>query len=76
MASDGTGAIYIPLEEVWTFIQKYGPKLDGEIVYGVPHVVDQDLVIDYAYSSDNHPTTWVEKPKAVLQWDELKKKGG
>jgi hypothetical protein len=76
MASDGTGSIYIPLEEFWSFVQKYGPKFDGESVWGVPRVVGEDLVIDYAYSSEAPPQTWKEKPPAVLQWEEHRKAGG
>lgn len=78
MAADGTGTIYIPLEEFWTFVTKYAPDHSGEIVFGVPRVRERggDLEIDYAFSTDNHPSTWAEKPQALLQWKELEKKGG
>jgi hypothetical protein len=76
MGADGTGTIYIPLEEFWAFAQKYGPRLEGESVYGVPRVENDDLVIDYAFSTEAHPNTWATKPPAVVQWDDQKKKGG
>ena len=75
MAHDGEGKIYIPLEEFWKFVQKWAPG-DGsaEIRFGVPQFNDSDMVIDYAFSTECHPTEWAEKPKAVAQWDELKAK--
>jgi hypothetical protein len=74
MASDGTGTIYIPLAEFWEFVSKFSPRFDGESVYGVPRVVGDDLVIDYAFSSECHPSSWMRKPDAVRQWDEQKRK--
>lgn len=76
MGADGTGSIYIPLAEFWTFAQKYGPKLDGEVVYGVPRIENDDLVIDYAFSTEAHPSSWAKKPDSVVQWEDHKKKGG
>lgn len=72
MGADGTGSIYIPLAEFWEFVAKYSPDHHGETVYGVPRVENDDLVIDYAFSTEAHPSTWETKPPSVTQWGELK----
>ena len=73
MAYDGEGTVYIPLEEFWEFVQRYVPVTKGaETAFGVPRVECGDLVIDYACSTDCHPTEWATPPKAVQQWKDLK----
>ena len=73
MAYDGTGKIYIPLEEFWAFVQKYVPATEGaEVAFGVPQVNSRDIMIDYAYSTEGNPNDWAELPEAVKQWKALK----
>lgn len=70
---DAEGQISIPLEEFWEFVNKYHSLDHCEMALGVPRVVDGDLVIDYAASTECDPRQWAVKPKAVTQWEELKK---
>ena len=74
MAHDGEGKIYIPLEEFWKFVQKWAPG-DGtsEIRFGVPQFTESDVVIDYAFSTEGPPEDWATPPKAITQWDDLRK---
>ena len=75
MAHDGTGTVYIPLEEFWKFVHEYMPDLKGaEVAYGVPRVKDDggDLEIDYAFSTECAPSDWAKTPDAVKQWTDLK----
>lgn len=71
MGAEGT--IEIDLVELWTWIAKQHPDM-GEVAYGVPRVnkSNQTLEIDFASSTDGHPSGWAKKPKAVTQWEELK----
>jgi hypothetical protein len=77
VAHDGEGKIYIPMEDFWKFVHEYAPG-DGsaEIIFGVPQFreADSDMVIDYAFSTECPPRDWATKPKAAIQWDELKEK--
>lgn len=74
MAHDGEGKIYIPLEDFWKFVQGYVPQSDAETVFGVPQFTDEDVVVDYAFSTECNPAEWVKKPKALLQWEEHRAK--
>ena len=77
MAHDGTGTIYITMEEFRAFVLKFAPDLDGaEFAFGVPRVSDEnsDLEIDYAFSTECPPSSWGKTPPAVQQWNDLKKK--
>ena len=74
MGYDGTGRIYVPLEELWGFVKQYMPKVDGEIAFGVPKVEGGDLVVDYAHSTECNPKDWATKPEAVTQWEAQNKK--
>lgn len=69
---DAEGSIYIPLEEFWQFVSQYNQMKGCEMLYGVPRVVGNDLVISYAASSECHPSTWAKKPVAALEWDKMK----
>lgn len=72
---DAEGQISIPLEEFWAFVAKYHDLNGAEILYGVPRVDDKyHLVIDYAASTECHPSSWAVKPKVASQWEELEKK--
>jgi hypothetical protein len=72
MTSEGT--ISIPLTEFWKFVAKFHDNTSAEVAYGVPRVsVNDDLEIDFAASTEGPPKDWMHKPKAVLQWEELRK---
>jgi hypothetical protein len=73
MGANGEGTIYIPLAEFWTFVEKYNPAKCTETLFGVPRVVDEDIVIDYAFSTEDHPSSWAEKPKPASQWEKHRK---
>jgi hypothetical protein len=74
MAFDAEGSVYVPLDELWGFLKKFHPDFKGaEVAYGVPRVVDGDLVVDYAAGTECNPGDWATKPKAVTQWAEHKK---
>ena len=68
------GTVSIDLADFWMFVQKYLPDFDGaEIAYGVPRVnkSNSTIEIDYSVSTEGTPYDWVNKPKAVLQWEEI-----
>jgi len=71
MGTEGT--FEFDLTEFWQWVRKQHPDM-GEIQYGVPRVnkANWTLEIDFAASTDGHPQDWAKKPKAVLQWEELK----
>lgn len=124
MAFDGTGMIYIPLEDFWVFASALiplddpfslrNPQVRGEVLqidivnenspqevietkeidmaefwafandwhpfatgkaptefcFGVPKIIDYDLVIEYAVSTMCHPLDWAAPPKFMKEWDE------
>ena len=73
MTSEGT--VYIPLAEFWEFVAKYNDTKMSEVAYGVPRINPEnpdDLEIDFAASTEGHPSEWAVKPKAVTQWTDLK----
>lgn len=76
MAHDGEGTIYIPMEELWKLVMQYAPGDGGaEIAFGVPQFPDGtqgDMTVDYAFSTEAHPSEWAKKPKAISQWDDLR----
>jgi hypothetical protein len=63
------GMIEITLEDFWIWVGKQHADM-GEIQYGVPRVnkSNRTIEIDFAASTDGHPSGWAQKPKAVLQW--------
>lgn len=65
------GFIEIDLVEFWSWVAKQH-KAEGEVAYGVPRVnkSNQTLEIDFASSTDGHPSGWAKKPKAVTQWED------
>lgn len=71
VATEGT--MEIDLAELWSWVAKHHADM-GEIQYGVPRVnkANNTLEIDFAASTDGHPSGWAQKPKAVTQWEELK----
>lgn len=75
---DGEGTIRIPMDEFYKFIDKYAPHIGGDYFrcYGIPRIDHgcQDLVIDYAFSSECDPEDWAVPPKAVIQIKEDKKR--
>lgn len=64
------GTLEIDLAEFWTWVSKQHSDM-GEVAYGVPRVNknNQTIEIDFAASTDGHPSHWVKKPKAVTQWE-------
>jgi len=78
MTSEGT--VYIPLADFWEFVAKYNDTKMSEVAYGVPRINTDnphEMEIDFAASTEGHPMDWMEKPKAVKQWIDLKtQKGG
>ena len=69
---DGTRA-EIDATELWTWvIHQHLPKsfLGYETVFGVPKVVDNDLVINFAASSDGDPLAWAVLPACMAEWEQ------
>lgn len=73
MAYDGEGKIYIPIEEFWEFVSKYQPApTAGFSAFGVPKFTENDVEINYAFSTETDPNEWAVEPKAVAEWKALK----
>jgi hypothetical protein len=73
MASDGTGTLYIPMEEYQEFLRKFSPiPKESFSTYGIPRIENGDLVVDYAFSTECDPADWGTPPPAVTQWKEKK----
>jgi len=72
-ASEGT--IEIDLIEFWDWVgdEHYAVPRGSVVHYGVPRVNKDNmtLVIDFAASTVGNPADWIQKPKAVTQWNEL-----
>lgn len=76
MSATSEGTVYIPLEEFWEFVAKYNDTHASEVAYGVPRINPDnpsEMEIDFAASTEGHPSEWADKPKAVRQWDDLGK---
>jgi hypothetical protein len=73
------GTIEIDLVEFWNWVCKehlpVAPVHGAEIRYGVPRVNKDNMTldIDFAASTDCNPADWIQKPKAVTQWNELER---
>lgn len=64
MASDGRGTIYIPFEDWFKFVSKYGPDFaEAEVRYSLPKYGDGEIAVDYAYSTECAPETWADCPE-------------
>jgi hypothetical protein len=75
MAFTSEGTIEIDLADFWEWVHKEhlpAPQW-AEIEYGVPRVNKSNMTldIDFAASSERSPADWIQKPKAVTQWNEL-----
>lgn len=71
---DGEGNIFIPKDEFYNFIKKFAPHADGaDFFFGPPMVIDGDVRIAYAFSTECHPYEWAEPPPAVVQWTAFEK---
>ena len=75
MASDGEGIIRIPMEEFYEFALKYAPTMDGaEVIIGPPRMLnDEEVEMDFAWSTSVSPSDWAEEPKALTQLKNLGK---
>lgn len=64
MGFDGQGKIYIPLEAWCEFVSGYAPsaKSGAEFSYAPPRIEGEELVVDYAFSTDCHPSSWTLQP--------------
>lgn len=65
MGYDAVGKVYIPLEELQALYEKYCPALKGAdyIRLGNPSTVGDELVVDYAVSSECDPRDWSVPPE-------------
>lgn len=76
--SDGTGRIYISVQEWYEFLKKHMPfPASAEFVMSPPRVdVDGEggIEIDYAYSTDCYPGDWADGSQP--QWLKDMLKGG
>jgi hypothetical protein len=64
MSADGQGTIYIPYEDWCAFVEKYAPWLKGtEYSLGpIGQDADEALKVEYAFSDEFHPVSWMEPP--------------
>lgn len=63
MAYDGVGKIYIAAEDWCEFLARYAPgSRSAEIRYSQPRIENGDLVVDYAFSTESAPESWVNPP--------------
>lgn len=72
MAYDAEGELLIPAADFWQFVMQYVPDNSAEYLFGPPRLEKgaEDLCITYAASTtENHPSTWAEAPKAKKEWD-------
>lgn len=64
MGMDATGKVYVPLDDLFRFIEKYA-GIDTEFMqfnFNGMRVEHNDLVVDFAASSECHPDDWTEPP--------------
>jgi hypothetical protein len=69
------GTIEIDLVEFWNWVgnEHYAVPRGSVVRYGVPRVNKDNMTldIDFAASTVGNPADWIQKPKAVTQWNEL-----
>jgi len=65
---------YIDLVTLWEFVSTYVPFEDAETAFGVPVLNDFNLEIEWAASDIDSPFDWANTPRAVEQWNSLRKK--
>jgi len=69
------GTIEIDLVEFWNWVgnEHYAVPLGSVVLYGVSRVNKSNMTldIDFAASTDGNPADWIQKPRAVTQWEEL-----
>ncbi len=73
--SNGTGEVTISLEDWFAFLTRYtSVDTDAGFVFGKPEVRDDELVVPFAFDTDEcHPRDWASgKPDWMT---ELEKKG-
>jgi hypothetical protein len=68
------GTIEIDLVEFWNWVgnEHYAVPRGSVVRYGVPRVNKDNMTldIDFAASTVGNPADWIQKPKAVTQWNE------
>lgn len=77
MAYDAEGTIYIDLVDFYEWLKKYSPHGFDEMRFGVP-VFDEasgEMRVSFAAcNTECPPEQWMEKPKALKEWENLKKR--
>lgn len=68
---DAREPIYVDAADLWNWvIEEHLPDglLAGEIAFGVPKVDGSDLTIEYAASTEGHPSHWTTPPAFLAEW--------
>lgn len=69
MTTTSEGTVYISRTEFCSWIIKQTKLKGKEVVFGIPrlNIETGEIQIDYAQSDKEHPSSWSEKSKAVLE---------
>lgn len=60
--------VWFDMPAFWSFVLKYTPCMTAEYAFGVPKLDDFNLKVNFAASTEGHPSDWANNPACLKEW--------